>query len=745
MIKNRKKFRSASKFRIPSNCWFGGSCLVILAFFFSGQCYAQKNLDSLSLVISQMPDDSLKAVKLNDLAWDYKFQNLDKSEKICHKTIALCSQINQIKLRSSAYNTLGLVKGEKNELMESIRYLELSIKDKETVNDKKGLATVKNNMGVAYKNLGNSAEAERYYREALAQHIELGNNKGQAETLNNLGVMLRSNGYLTKSDEYFGQSLEIRKKINDKNGIAVAYNNLCANATDRSEYEVALNYLYQAATLFEELNNKTALVAVYGNVAKLNKELLNYPTSLEYCQKAIDLGIATGAKQNLTGVYASKGDVLFAQKKYLKAKEAYSEGLRTSKGNENDFYSSHLHLGKGMCLLEIKKFELAEREIKRAVSLARKNKQPKPLARALQKQAKLNLETGQIDQVKRVLDEAVKICEELKYPDILQLCFQTYSNFYKAQENGALSSDYLIRSAQLKDSIFSGDLSRNFAEQQTKFETVQKENQIQLLEKDAKIKDYELRQRELMIQIRNYLILAGIIFLMLGLLSVYFIFQRYKIMAQHKRLIAIKETEELERTRIARDIHDDLGSGLSRIRFLTEDLQKPLIHSDDDQFTRKIHSINQTAHQLVDNMRDMIWTLNPENNTYENLLIRIREYVSDYLEDTSIDVKFEFEGDFTNLKISSTISRNLFLVAKEAVTNVLKHAEATSILCKANRSNAEFMLIIQDNGKGIDDQSTNGNGLRNMANRIQAIGGKFEVLRKDGTQISIQMNLDSAI
>lgn len=213
MTKNRKKFRSASKFRIPSNCWFGGSYLVILAFFFSGQSYAQKNLDSLSLVISQMPDDSLKAVKLNDLAWDYKFQNLDKSEKICHKTIALCSQINQIKLRSSAYNTLGLVKGEKNELMESIRYLELSIKDKETVNDKKGLATVKNNMGVAYKNLGNSAEAERYYREALAQHIELGNNKGQAETLNNLGVMLRSNGNLTKSDEYFGQSLEIRKKI----------------------------------------------------------------------------------------------------------------------------------------------------------------------------------------------------------------------------------------------------------------------------------------------------------------------------------------------------------------------------------------------------------------------------------------------------------------------------------------------------------------------------------------------------
>lgn len=695
--------------------------------------------DSLKTRLQTEPNDSIKALILNELAWQSKFQNLKESEKYCLQSIDLCTRTAQLQLRSSAYNTLGLVKSESSEYETGIQYLKLSLADKEKTGDKKGMATVRNNIGVAYKNLGQPEQALLYFNEALAAHTELGNLRGQGEVYSNLGVLARNSGDYEKSNEYFLKSLELRQKINDKNGMAIVYNNLNANASDQSNYREGLEYLYKAATLFESLNNKVALVAVYGNIAKLNKELLRYKEALDYCKKAIEIGQATGASQNIIGVYASMGDIYFARKQYAKSIQYYNKGLSYIK-DEKGSNKSHLHLGKGVCYMEEKKYDQALPQIKTAIDIARKNNEQKPLARALQKLAKFYVDTKQTDLVKKPLNESIKISKANEYKDILQLCYKTYANYHETLEPGnSTSKDYLEKAGRLKDTIFSQNLAGKFAEMQTRYETEKKETAIQLLQQAKQIDQLKIQEQKNAIRKQQYLLAFSIAGILLLLVAGYFYITHIRLKSRLKQEAAIKATEEKERLRLARDIHDDLGSGLSKINFLSE----LIAHNKNlgTEYRENAETIAETSKKLVVNMRDLIWALNPENTTLAGLIARIHEYASDYLEDFPAELKLNLPVHIPETRISKDSHRELLMVVKESLNNVVKHSRASLVEIDVRISQQELFLIIKDNGVGIPASYRLGNGLENMKTRIRSIGGLLELVSEAGKGTAVSVNL----
>src|SRR5690606_32612310 len=139
-----------------------------------------------------------------------------------------------------------------------------------------------------------------------------------------------------------------------------------------------------------------------------------------------------------------------------------------------------------------------------------------------------------------------------------------------------------------------------------------KESHIQLLEQQEKISRLEIARQNMAARIKNYVLFGGLLLVVVTAVYVYFLFRKEKKLAEERRVLAVKEAEEQERARMARDIHDDLGSGLSKIRFLTDSLESA---PEEGKFRSKIEAINHTAYHLVDNMRDLIWTLTPDNNT----------------------------------------------------------------------------------------------------------------------------------
>jgi len=197
-----------------------------------------------------------------------------------------------------------------------------------------------------------------------------------------------------------------------------------------------------------------------------------------------------------------------------------------------------------------------------------------------------------------------------------------------------------------------------------------------------------------------------------------------------------------ERMRISKDVHDDIGSGLSKISLLSAMANRKL--KENELPSKDIDSISTISKQLVDNMHDLIWVLNPENTTLDNLVSRIREYCADYLDVSNVTSSLSFPYNVPPVAIYGEVQRNVFSTVKEALNNAMKHSKATQINVTLKLDNNTVAITIADNGIGFVATNGTGNGLRNMKNRIELINGKFSItsVQNAGTTISIEIPFD---
>jgi signal transduction histidine kinase len=196
---------------------------------------------------------------------------------------------------------------------------------------------------------------------------------------------------------------------------------------------------------------------------------------------------------------------------------------------------------------------------------------------------------------------------------------------------------------------------------------------------------------------------------------------------------------ERERIRISQDMHDDVGASLTRISILSE-LAKN--RGEIDEETKQwLEQITSTSRGVIEEMSQIIWALNPKNDTLEGLIAYIRRFATEYLEPTNVHCSIELPDILPNLPLSVEVRRNIYLVVREALHNLVKHSGATQVNISLIMNKHGFNIIIKDDGKGFDPDNMKfpGNGLVNMKKRMNEIGGEFLVSSKvnNGTEISI--------
>ncbi len=197
---------------------------------------------------------------------------------------------------------------------------------------------------------------------------------------------------------------------------------------------------------------------------------------------------------------------------------------------------------------------------------------------------------------------------------------------------------------------------------------------------------------------------------------------------------------EQERQRIARDVHDDLGSGLSALSLQTAMAQ---YKSSPEELKKEIDRINSSARDLSGKIREVIWTVSANNDTLPNLISYLNRYAQELFENTDIDFSVNLPDDIPDKTIAGEHRRTTFLAFKEALNNVLKHADATEVAINFKTTSDTFIIYVDDNGKGFDpallNQST-GNGLLNMRTRMKEIGAdcQFETSKK-GTTVTFTL------
>ena len=196
-----------------------------------------------------------------------------------------------------------------------------------------------------------------------------------------------------------------------------------------------------------------------------------------------------------------------------------------------------------------------------------------------------------------------------------------------------------------------------------------------------------------------------------------------------------------ERTRIAQDLHDGLGADLTRLTMLADQVSGSPSQSSGDQ----LRKLSQSSREAARELKDLIWMANPANDTLESFLNRLCQNAEDFLRDARMRCRFDIAPDLPARPLSLDRRRNLLLVAREAVNNIVKHSGASEVAIGVHAGPGHLELSIQDNGHGFDpsDVRAGALGLNGMRRRIENLGGtlRVESTHGNGTRIRIQVNL----
>ncbi len=189
---------------------------------------------------------------------------------------------------------------------------------------------------------------------------------------------------------------------------------------------------------------------------------------------------------------------------------------------------------------------------------------------------------------------------------------------------------------------------------------------------------------------------------------------------------------ERERSRIAKDIHDDLGANLTQIVFLSQRVEDA--SGDPAEFKRWIKMIPATARRTIQSLDEIVWAINPRHDSLESFANYLSQFASEHLALAGIRCVLDVPTVVPPLELSAEVRHNLVLAARESLQNAAGHASATEVRVSMRLDDAELAIAVADNGRGFDVEqaSGDGNGLYNMQQRMKAVGGRLEITSRPG-------------
>ena len=205
---------------------------------------------------------------------------------------------------------------------------------------------------------------------------------------------------------------------------------------------------------------------------------------------------------------------------------------------------------------------------------------------------------------------------------------------------------------------------------------------------------------------------------------------------------------ERDRARIAKDIHDDVGAGLTQITLLTE-----LARREPEQTDANLNRISDSARKLTKAMDEIVWAVDPQHDTLAGLMDYISAYAEDFLRVAGIRCRMDLPVQLPVARVDAEVRYNLFLALKETLNNIVKHAKATEVWLRLRVETRSFTLIIEDNGQGLPgvagqgeltlgkERITSGSGLVNLEKRLAAVGGHCQIqsVAGEGTRVAMSV------
>ncbi len=559
----------------------------------------------------------------------------------------------------------------------------------------------------------------------------------QIDSVNNLSYQTKI-ANTTKFLKIYQDNVAKAQKINYKKGIADSYSNLSLMYYFQGKYDLNTKFMLKATRLYQQLNLKDKQAnsfAVYGYQLKLR----DMNSAVMYMQKGMKLAESIKDEFSLSGIYDYYGVLKEMQNELDSALFFYNKSLKIKeklKDNTGIPYSANK-------IALVKLMQNKPREAKSLLDYAFKiRKDIKDIYGIAENLNYYGFYFKQIKEDKRSINyfnQAIEWSKKHDFPYLTQDNFKELSSVYERNKDFRKALQAFKNHIEVKDSIFNSDVRNKQSELDIEYETEQKEKEI-LIQK-AKLAE------------KNLWILGGFSLTIIAILLGFLLFskQKQKTLQLQKEnelkdaLLKIETQNKLQeqRLRISRDLHDNIGSQLTFIISTIDNLKYGL-KDNDQKIINKLHSLSGFTKETIAELRDTIWAMNKDKISFEDLKIRISNFIENaQIASNGIDFEFNCQDNFAPVSLSSVEGINSYRIIQESINNALKHAKATKVSVEVLCENQFIEIIIKDNGIGFDEENTVlGNGLSNLKKRAKELNGEILVTSqlKKGTTIVLKFN-----
>jgi two-component system sensor histidine kinase UhpB len=655
--------------------WF---CLLLSlnALICAAQPFAN---DSLLAIIRENRQDAAEAKALNAVASNLSRSDIPRAIGYLHQNLALCTRIKDTAYITRSYNQLVTCHLHSGRRDSAAYYLSLLKRMTEETGSVDARTDYHAAAGLFYKIEGN-------YKEAMPFLL----------------ASLQDAQGLVKNDP----------SVSTRTYLAGQYLNIGNTYTIMADYRKALSYHLQSLQRFEEVGNKQGIAYCYQGIGGDFLSLGQFGEAAAYTQKAIALKVEIKDQRGMGTSLKQLGSIFRGEKQWDSTLNYYFQALKVFQGMSLKIEETDMEFDIGNVYGDKADLPNARIFLNSSMTVAREMGDSTRYKTA--EAALLSLQ-GRVDRERR---DEVKLMSSLQASmesgdrEMQVSNYQYLADHYAGIKQFDKALYYARKYYEMSDSLQGREVQLQMKRLEAQYNVEKKEREIRLLKEDQQV-------TKLLLQRQKAFQYGAVVVVVLLLLIGFLVFNRNRAVQEARRLI---EMERMRNT-IARDLHDDIGSTLTSINVLSTVALEP---QEDGFLQSSMQKIKHRSSAIMEKMDDIVWAINPQNDTMEELLTRMKEFATELLEPMNIEYQFEEKGDLAAMKLDVRRRKELYLLFKEAINNAAKYSGCRTLTIRLEQRQGSLRMEISDDGSGFDvEQVRCGNGLSNMRERAASLSGKL--------------------
>lgn len=496
--------------------------------FMNVEAQNMTTVDSLKKILNKsILSDSLRIHTIVNLALEYKNTEPDRALDLATQALNLSEKIGSMRGEAFASNTLGSIEILRGDYVQASYHLQKGLMISEKIGDNHLIGSILNNLGTVYQHQSDYAAALSAYKKGMDIRSHIGDKLGVAGSYNNMGMIYEKQGHYTKALEYFFESLKIKELLDKPQTIANTYSNIGRVYNHLENPEASLEYHYKALKIRTNIVEKFGTSISLHEIGKVHQELGDFSKAKNYYGKSATLQSELKYQPGLVDNYVQLGEIYYLQHRYD---------------------SSRVFLEKAQKLAE----QISDRE---------------GLAYALTRLAMLFVKMNQMPRAMFYAQHSLQMAHNMQALNLMRDDYFALYEIHKKLKKNDKALYYYELAIATQHSLLDEDKHLEIYKLQTDYEIDKHKTQIQLLDKDKKLKEEELLLRTVE---RNVLIGSAVILISFA----FFMFFRYKEKKRANQLLKEQKAELIERSEEIMQQQDQLAAQNESLMNLNDQVSK---------------------------------------------------------------------------------------------------------------------------------------------------------------------------